>query len=30
LRGAKSVEELRKLDGIEDAERLENAITDYD
>jgi len=30
LREAKSVEELRKLDGIEDAERLENTITDYD
>jgi len=25
-----AVEELRKLDGIEDAERLENTITDYD
>jgi len=30
LREAKSVEELRKLDGINDAERLENTITDYD
>jgi len=30
LREAKSVEELRKLYGIEDAERLENTITDYD
>ena len=29
MREAKSVDELRKLDGIEDAEKLENTITDY-